>query len=179
MCLVTPFAKLLLKQNSLVNGSAPNCVKQSERFHFIFKYLSVENVKHESGLFCGCKSASVWAAVISAGELLLLWQSLVVMSVWWFFSGWNSVSAPSPGHDHHRALGGPVSGLPADPQHHVHHYGPENHELWRWGFNDQTSVCYYDIGEVVLFSPSVNSCLVVFRVWYGGHSLTGGWLFSQ
>lgn len=47
------------------------------------------------------------------------------------FTGWNSVSASSLGHDHHRALGRPVSGLPADPQHHVHHYGPENHELWR------------------------------------------------
>lgn len=33
--------------------------------------------------------------------------------------------------------------------------------------------------EVFLFSPSVNSCLAVFRVRYGGHSLTGGWLFSQ
>lgn len=35
------------------------------------------------------------------------------------------------------------------------------------------------IKTVFLFSPSVNSCLAVFRVRYGGHSLTGSWLFSQ
>lgn len=70
---------------------------------------------------------------------LLLWQShcgchICFRQVFDGFSGWNSVSAASLGHDHHRALGGPVSGLPADAQHHVHHYGPENHELWRWGW---------------------------------------------
>lgn len=66
-------------------------------------------------------------------------------------SGWNGVSTPSLGHDHHRALGRPVSGLPAEPQHHVHHHGPENNELWRWGFN-HISDWGCDMTDVVLFN---------------------------
>lgn len=47
------------------------------------------------------------------------------------FSGGNVVGAPSLGHDHHRAPGRPAGGLPEEPQHHVHHHGPQNHELRR------------------------------------------------
>ena len=81
-----------------------------------------------------------WRQRLRQKQSLLLWQFLCschicFRQVFDGFSGWNTLSTPSLGHDHHRALRRPVSRLPADPQHHVHHNGPQNHELWRWAFD--------------------------------------------
>lgn len=119
------------------------------------------NVTHESNWFGSCNVALGWDSgrvEITVAELLLCCQRPFADKdlIWdWkkhfccddlcschrqvfdVFSGWNTVSSPSPGHDHHCALRRPVGRLPADSQHHVHHYSPENYELWGWVFTDQ------------------------------------------